>query len=358
MSESLAPMSIWMRLLRLLPLVGKVYAVTCKHEALTAAIRRSVCNFQYEYAVYQDESAQAHKIFKNSLIEFQQQVHIEDKECRELEKLLHMDFRNFYAYVNNNLALLCRKAAKDIKLYFQTTRICDSGNCRVGIYMFDESDNLVNVVYESESKKTDNYTIFKNVVENGKPYLNNNIPKSFKTNTLYVDASINKERAFEYSNGFIDTDRLTFSRLRRKDEVRECRKWTSCCVDGGQNVPLCKSHIAVPITFKGHVESGNLLDSVKQTKVKALGPSILDSSYHTIWGVIVVDYPETYFFDNTDPKHSEFGNTDINVLYQFADMLSLMMLVNRNYYFTSESVDEYMNDFRKEFNCAVDIENM
>lgn len=97
---------------------------------------------------------------------------------------------------------------------------------------------------------------------------------------------------------------------------------------------MYKSHLVVPITFRGHAEKGRLDSSlVNILELREDGRSIL--------GFVCVDHPTTYFFD--DKRPDSYDNIDVNVLYMFADMISLIFVSALMYTIGSETCDEYVS---------------
>ena len=341
------PLSLAARILRFIP-IGKLYAVRANHERLTETIRKAVCAFQAEYTLYQYSTANAHMDFKDSF-EHLMQTREEGKKGRELEEAemqSHQDFKNFYNYANCQLKVVSGIITDHIENYFKNTRTLAEGNCKVGVYLFVDGGNLVNIEYESDVKKPENHTIFDRVVTHGdKAYLDNCIPLTCKEDREYKDTGLHSTRAAEYESP--KKDGLFLSRLLRSSEAKISKKWNDCRQDS-QKEGLCKSHIAVPITFSAHTSA------FAERDLSVLKAGHKEDQAPEIHGVIIVDYPETYFFDKTSPQAAAYGNADINVLYQFADMLSLAILVNRNYYRTSRTIEEYSKHYPEEYGEVVE----
>lgn len=333
-------MSFWVRLLRLIP-VGKLFAVNAKHEKLTEEVRKAVCDFQAEYTRYQACTADAHMTFKDSfdyLINLDESA--EANQILEAEAQNHEDFKYFSEYINCQFKVFSKNIEEHIGSYFKSTRVLAEGVCRVGIYLFIDNGKVMNIAYDSDVKNPEDHTILDKIVNTGcKAYLDNNIPKTYNRDRQYKDSGLNPDRAPQYSSciSWIK-DSLIYSRLFRSDTARICAKWNACRVDESKS-GLCKSHVAVPITFGAHTVK------LSDKEVTSLGAGYNESESPTIHGVIIVDYPESYLFDKTDPEASPYGNTDVNVLYQFADMLSLAILVNRNYFHTSRTVNDYIKRY-------------
>ncbi len=60
----------------------------------------------------------------------------------------------------------------------------------------------------------------------------------------------------------------------------------------------------------------------------------------SILGFLFVDHPSTYYFD--DAPADSYDNTDLNVMYLFADTLSLVMVTALTYTLGSDTVREYL----------------
>lgn len=331
---------LWVRVLRLIPL-GKLYAINVKDEKLTELLRKSVCNFQGGYSEYHYNVASAHMKFKSALEKATSQ-----EATDEDLKTLHNSYKNLHNLVYSGLKVFCSEVVDDLNNYFKFTRSVEA-SARVGLYFYVEK-GLSNIAYKNDLKKPEMYTIFDTVCSKNIPYLDNNIPKSISSNNHnYKDVGLSLERANKYFKFFNIKDRMWFSRLFRSTEARICEAWERCASDdkpdSQQGVSfLCKSHIAIPITFSKHLISG------KVTKVSPLRRSRDEEEMPLVFGVLVADYPETYYFHKTNPGASEYGNSDINVMYNYADIISLGILVKRNYFSNSRSVAQYEELFHEE----------
>ena len=181
-------------------------------------------------------------------------------------------------------------------------------------------------------KTQEDYTIFEQVVSTGRPYLDNNLPKTSKCEHAYKHAGLNLAKVkTDYKLPFVD--KRLISRWRGNIFRSSSRDlmWDECW--HGNQGPHYKSHLAVPITFRAHAERKRL----NRRLVEVLE---LPDGGRSILGFVFLDHPATYYFD--DPPAESYENLDINAMYLFADTLSLVMLTALNYLNKSTSVKRYL----------------
>ncbi|SHI12998.1 hypothetical protein SAMN02745124_04202 [Desulfofustis glycolicus DSM 9705] len=206
--------------------------------------------------------------------------------------------------------------------------------------MVNEDDYILDIVMAPQNqdgveKSIDDYSIFKDVKKSGTPYLDNNIPRTAKKNTEYENPSLDIQKIrHEYKCKIRDwkwASRWKNNILQNiiKDDCLDS-EWAAMNIKKGDIGNIYKSHIAVPITFMDH--------AIKHKLDKRLADVLqLKNEGRSILGFICVDHPMTYYFE--DKEADSYDNIDINVMYLFADMISLIFIISLMY---KEGSDTYV----------------
>jgi hypothetical protein len=218
---------------------------------------------------------------------------------------------------------LCGDIAEGIEEYFMQTH-AHGRKPRVGIHMVSDDDTVVDVVVipagaHRSAKALSEYSAFDTIVKNGLPYLCNNIPVEAKRREAYKHAGLDIPKI---KNQYLPKwyDKKLIARLRnnfrkKNDLDVEWRNMSSNPEHITED--LYKSHLVVPITYRAHADKQRLdRDLVEKLQLPENGRSIL--------GFICIDHPATHYFDSGAVDSEE--NIDINVVYVFADMLSLVIM--------------------------------
>ncbi len=309
-------------------------AVSTTVPKITEIIRRKVCKFQFEYANYQVLTSRLHREFKKS---FEAGKADTDEKYKELER-----------HVEEHYKRLCAQIIEYIQEYFALTHLCKD-QPRVGILQADDCTpkgvtsikmSNTNDHDDNKYKTIDEYPVLKKIEEDGCPVLINDLPKLIKKDDKYK---------YDKHHG-IDVDKIrTGYRRRHRDKILVSRLWHNLWkknykpdkkwIDksGGDSedyLSTYKSILAVPVTFREHA-IGHTLESkiIRLLKMPKDGRAIL--------GIIYIENADTYYFDDPDPKC--FYNIDVNVMYVFADLLSLIVLTRLMYIEGSSTVSEYKN---------------
>ncbi|MEX2411947.1 MAG: hypothetical protein WD607_11390 [Candidatus Paceibacterota bacterium] len=285
-------------------------------------LRDSICEFQAKYIEYHVNTAQAHRAFKEA---YKNNSKDTEQKYQQLLKQSEQGFKS-----------LSGKHAKWISGFFIKTREHYTPP-RVGIHFIDENEDIRDVVvtvrkdrddYDTNSAKSkDRYTIFNHIFNTCKPYSSNNIPRTIFENPDYKHDGLDLEGIRNDYKLRKIKDSKVLSRFRnnwnKKPESVVDKEWNKF-TNGNLRDPergLYKSHIGVPITFNYHIETYELDRDILP---------LTEKFWKTAHGFIVVDHPAAYYFDD---KHSnkKNENIDINALYVFADLLSLVFITSIMY---------------------------
>lgn len=288
-------------------------AVNTSLEQITEIFRLNLCSFQLRYTNYQFSASRHHLNFKTAV----KDQNSAEQDC--LEKL-----ENFMLH---GLSSLYGDIADDIQKYFSHTHK-HRVKPRVTLYMVDEDSKLVPIAMlprdnESDSlKRVEEYSSFIEVKDRGIPYLSNNLPNSIKKKDKYLHPELNVTKIKENYSLSIKDMKL-FARIRNNWPWFR-RTWVDKSWNEMAYNPFTpdKSHLVVPVTYRAHADK-NKLDSglVSILQLPDNGRSIL--------GFIRIDHPATFYFDN-GPVES-FENIDVNVMYVYADALSLALVTYMMY---------------------------
>jgi len=314
-------------------LISPFKATTINATGISAQLKASMCQFQLEYTKFQFIASQYHKKFKEA----------ERKGDTPKTKEAYDELTMF---VDTGIKLSCQLLGELLQEYFCQSRLAHD-RPRIGIHAVDKDENISPLFItdhhaEFSSKKMSDFTPFKEIMAEGTPYLENNIPRLICSRKDYEHAGLNLDRIRkEYKYGFLsfNKDGISHAWLNSKPISRFNRigrnhrdvEWNDTAPAGKKNgSTIYKSHLIVPITFRGH---GNKIPNelVKVLKLREDGRSIL--------GFIAIDHPTTHYFDGAPESDSK--NIDVNVAFIIADMLSLVRITEFMYTSGSSSYRKF-----------------
>lgn len=304
----------------------RVSAINVLVGKVTERLRKSVCRFQLEYTNYHFMASQLHKEFK--------------KKFTENPKDSTAEYDKLVALVETGFKKLCGDVAASIQNYFQETHVSNIAP-RVGIHFVTKESEIIDIIllptpvgYESAPKQMEDYTVFLEVINTGKPYLDNNIPKTVRNDKAYKHRGLNVERVrTEYHPRWRDKKLLSRWRNSKKSLAATDADWKAMASGNTDHSgTLYKSHLIIPITFRRHAEKAALAERmVEILQLNEEGRSIL--------GFVFVDHSETYYFE--DKPESTYDNSDVNSMYLYADLLSLVLVSRLMYGECSKTVKNY-----------------
>ena len=308
--------------------LARVKAVNASNARITEHLRKCICEFQLEYTNYQFLASRLHRDFKETFANNPDNSH---KEYKYL-----MDF------VEKGFKKLCGDQAEYIQNYFHLTHLTRK-KPRVGIHAVSDDDDVLDIIMlpsgeMGTTKKIDEYSVFIEVFSTGLPYLNNNLPKSAKKQEDFKHKGLNIESIRKrYRLKIKDCKLISRWRNNLFNGVAEDHDWAKMSTNSNASRNgLHKSHLVVPITFRAHAEKGRLDDSmVEILQLRDDGRSIL--------GFVCIDHPLTYYFDDKQPD--SYDNIDINIIYMYADMISLLFVTALMYTIGSKTCDKYVTAY-------------
>jgi len=300
-------------------------AIDSTLEQITAIMRRDICHFQLHYTNYQFGVSQKHKALKDA---FTKKV-----DCTER-------LESFINFVENGMSVLFGDIAGNTRNYFDTTRHHDTPP-RVTIYLVDENNRLVDLVMIPKPSESvpddklciDNFTSLTTVLGEGIPYLVNSIPAEIMDDDSYFHPEFDVDRIRRsYTKLFSDRKPISILRNNYLKPFID-RNWNQMKIGNDITINLHKSHLVVPITYRAHLDKNSLnKEMVRLLKLDGNGRSIL--------GFICVDHMSTYYFN--DHSVQSYKNIDINILYVYADLLSLIIVTYLTYTVGSSTYTECM----------------
>jgi hypothetical protein len=239
------------------------------------------------------------------------------------------------------LKKLCGDQAAAIHEYFRSTHR-HRELPRVGIHGVTDEEEVVDIVIAPSAQKRNvvvtgkcagSYSSLGSVFASGFPYLCNSVPAACIKDVGYKNGDFDLERVREQYRKKVGDSKLlarwqnNFLRKTQTDTA-----WTSLATGASERPQVYKSQLMIPITYRTHADFGRLDANL----IDILG--LLDDG-RSILGLVTVDHPAAYYFDDGPPQ--SFENIDINILYLFADMLSLIFVTQFMYTIGSESVNQY-----------------
>lgn len=321
--ESTLSISIW-RFYDLAVKALNFAAVNTSLEQFSKHIRNCICNFQLRYTNYQFEASRLHKEFKDSFKNKQDAT---------------TTYKNMIDFLEKGMNTLCSDIAKDIIEYFSLTHRHRKQPI-VGIYLVNENDDLVSIAMTPrvnanfQPKKIEKNTCFSDIYADGMSYLTNNLPETAKKDKsfLYEGLDIDKIKN-EYKLKFRDKKMIARFYNNFKRQSKPDNEWREMSNDhSNNNQYLSKSHLVVPITFRMHADQKKLSGKmIEILKLREDGRSIL--------GFICVNHLSTYYFDNG--SRDSYENIDVNIMYLFADMISLVLITFLMYKDGSKTTNSY-----------------
>jgi len=301
-------------------------AITTSSEIITAKLRKSVCKFQLEYTNYQFSCSRYHRNFK------QAKKNEKDSSYEKLNLLVESGMKKIFGDIST-----------EITDYFSETHNSAKAP-RIGIHLLTNKNEVINILQTDNedinklTKRIPDFTVLDIVVKTGKVYMQNFIPKHIVKNLepfKHGDLDIAHIRS-NYKLNLLDYKYPSRWRRAFNNKLHIDEEWAKILgKEHGEYHTMFKSHMIVPITFRGHAEKYQLNDEM----IRILQ---LDHDGRSILGFLIVDHPETYYFHDTDKEDTKNMNIDINSLIIFADMLSLVIVTKLMYTTGSSSVQEHI----------------
>ncbi len=301
----------------------RLSAVQTSLEQCTSHLRNSFCDFQLRYTNYQFIASRKHKNFK--------ELFIRDP------KNSTSGYEDLNTFLENGMKTLCGDITESIQDYFSLTHNHED-HPYIRIYIFDEEKNLWAIAMlpskdeDCSPERIENYKSFSDVYENGVAHLENNLPKAIKNNNYRHNGISVYEIKEKYKLRIQDWK--LFARW-RNNIIRHSKldeKWNDI---SNSKFPY-NSRLVVPITYRAHTDKERLdKKMVKMLKLKENRRSIL--------GLLCIDHTATYYFDSGKVRGRQ--NIDINVMYIYADMLSLVFVTMLMYTIGSSTCDNYLRFF-------------
>ncbi|WP_047534720.1 hypothetical protein [Methylotenera sp. N17] len=319
-------------------------AISAKTDRVTFQLRKAFCNFQIEYASFHFDLTQKHLQLKSAVsIQKKSADQSLAKNNEEVKRL----FKELNEILDFDYSKLLGGITEHIKDYFLKTRY-SSRLPRVYIHIQNDENKLINLLpdgdYTDEPKDPEDYTIFSKVIASGTPYLDNNIIFTALKDSEYKHAGLDilkinqtmglyswkvwkkriPQRIYRLFSGKPDLDR----------NWKRCFKSNKLTIDNSY-----KSHLAIPITFRAHAVKSKLNKGfVNLLQLREDGRTIL--------GIIIIDHTDTHYFDHNDVLEPK--NIDVNVMYQFADLISLLIVLKLNFSIGSKTYKECLEVYGNE----------
>lgn len=298
----------------------KIRATKIKEDTLSAFVRDSVCKFQLEFSQFAFKASLMHKEFKNNQ---------NDITLKSLE--------DFFV---EETKFCVNKIVDDIEIYFKVAHT-NKTPPRIGIMSIVDGENALRIVAQRPVKEKNlkknisDYTCFTHIEETGKSYLCNNLPLEIKTEN-FKHAGIDFEKALSYKSRLKGNNKVEKFLSRIKPQDRADVAWGKIFRQSTLNQhTFYKSHFIVPITFKKWSERDAINDDFKELILSDEGRSIL--------GCIAIDHQNTFYFDDKSPDSSDrYDNIDANMMYMFADLISLYFVVQRTYTVGSKTYSDFL----------------
>lgn len=308
------------KILRWLSSRLRIRATKIKEDVLSAFVRDSICEFQLEFSQFAFKASLIHKEFKNNPT---------DETLKVLEDFFVDETRR-----------CVNKIVDDIETYFKISHT-NTTPPRIGIMSIVDGENTLRIVAQRPvkgknlKKNINDYSCFTHIEETGKSYLCNNLPLEIRTEN-FEHAGIDFEKALSYMPRF-KSNKVEKFLSRIKPQHRADDAWGKICKESNSNQhTFYKSHLIVPITFKKWSERDAINNDFRKLILSDEGRSIL--------GCIAIDHQNTFYFDDKSPDSSDrYDNIDANMIYMFADLISLYFTVQRTYTVGSETYSNFLN---------------
>lgn len=297
---------------------GNEKAISISSESMSAFNKSFICKQQLSFTKFLFKSANLHKKFKK-------------KPSQDTYGALEKFF-----YQETKIAFISIREL--IEEYFKVAHLNKNKPIiSIGVFNEDTQGKTIEIITHSDSqlvrnrktKQVNQYSCFEFIVNNGIPYHQNFIPKKIIKDTTHKhnDLDLNRARKMYKYRWFKDS-RAISRRISIKKYLSEDKIWDDICTS--HELSSLKSSIVVPITFNKWAEI------IDDEKLKSL--LFPDTGDRSILGCIIVEHKDTFFFDDKDPEsQDDCDNIDINMLYMFADFISLYQVVQRNYTICSDT---------------------
>lgn len=300
---------------------------------LSFQLRDAVCRFQLEFANYHNDCSDKHKQFRQS---FDAGAPDTDAKFEELSQA-----------TLDGMAPLVGNIRKRIIEYFRISRPRKCTQLPViSIHLVNrehEAPTIDRIVpsgrQDTALKKIAEYTPFHKIHVSGTPHLCNYTPEVVLNDSDYKFPGVDFEHVkAHYKPSYKDKKWWSRFRRNRRGQMFEDDAWRNAMFPASsEGEHAFKSHLIVPITFRDHVEN-------KQLNRNLIETLNLAADERSILGFIVADHSEAHYFDSSDV--TEFANLDVNTFYVYADMISLLVLMQMCYFEYSSTVNSYLESIR------------
>lgn len=301
-------------------------AVQGTQRHLTNHLRDCLCDYQIQYTNYAFRCAQEHRDFKQA---------VRDEDNARADEC----YQRLNSAVEDGLNLICAGHAKMVRKYFEITRRTKTPP-KVGIHLMNDRGELVTAALESHTNLSSDHdripddTILEHMIDTGLPYLDNSLPATAISSPNYHHSSLDLDRVRKFyrqrwtDRNWLSRWRMNLLQLRPFDS-----DWDACWNDLKKGESSYKSQLGIPITFRAHAARHRL--SRKMVEVLCL-----PEEGRAIIGFLIVDHPSTFYFD--EHPGDSYDNLDVNVMYLFADTLSMALVTARTYTSGSVTVRNYL----------------
>lgn len=300
-------------------------------QTVSSLTKATVCDFQVVHSDYLIGISTRHMSFKQACLNLTES---DDEKARL--------FTELETYALNELISICGWAQEKLEEYFAKSRSPKYHfPCNVSIHIIPEDMKVQRIAPQNSGdkntilKEINRFTGFEHVHTTGRPYLDNYTPKTLAQDTGYKHGSLECKTIRESYTRKIRDLKLC-SRLRRNyTDIKHIDvSWKTILKPASPagDYPY-KSHLIVPITFRDHVEKSRVREPRLKEVLKLRGDA------RAIFGYICIDSPESYYFEDKDPTGT--NNADVNMVYVYADLLSLVYLAFLNYFDDSKTVASY-----------------
>jgi hypothetical protein len=302
--------------------LGSHFYYRKRHDHLLAVASRFVCKAQGDFAAYSFYCGDSHRRMKNCLRDCEARPSDGDALIRLRREIEGAEgYIGFESYVNRGLANATRETFERMEEFF-SLRVKERKAFapRFCVKVFSPKGEGIFVLSRSTKNARPEETLpweyireedtgLSSVAETGRPYLENDIPESFRRGN-YKNPRIDQQNVKAYQKPWLQDVRPMFS-----ENPFEDVEWKRCWKRNGQgeNLPptinCYKSTLVVPVSLSGNGMSDEF--RVRFTR------SSFDYG-NLLLGFLCVDSHSANFFEEGDKK----------IGYIFADVLSLFLILN------------------------------
>jgi hypothetical protein len=211
-------------------------------------------------------------------------------------------------------------------------RICIKGKSVV-----DKKHQIIRIFSDKSLQYNSNVDIdkssaYKYIKDNGRYYLQNDIPGSVKRNT-YENSRLDIDKINHYMS--IDAD--------LNSVWSNC--WKNSPIDERNGLSFYKSTLIIPVTLLNNALDKEFVYEFNSKIDKEVGESVINPNEieRTIFAFLCIDHVEKWYFDEED---------DVRIGYMIADLISFYLFLRVMYIEISDvfaNACQYLNE------CGVDI---